>query len=133
MAPGVQPSTSGPRRPLVLPAAGAAARPGAPPPPVAALPAHVRPESLPADVPLPAPEPHRPPPHHLPLRRRRAAALPGPLHPAAPGSGAADGAEPRVGPSAAQQNGVRLPPPRPIQLLSAGQVTTQCHVFTDSV
>lgn len=94
-APGVQPPPPRQRGPLVVPAAGTSARSApAAPGPVPALPAHVRAQPLPADVPLPAAEPHRPPPNHLPIGRGGAAAVPGPLHLAASGPGATDGAEP---------------------------------------
>lgn len=122
-APGVQPSSSRQRRPLVLPAAGASARPVPASSAVPAFPAHVCPDSFPAHVPLPAPEPHRPPAHHLPVGWGGTPTVPGPLHAAAAGPRAADGAEPWVGPGAAKPNSVRLPSPKPVALLSAGQVT----------
>ncbi len=63
--------------------------------------------ALPAHVPVLPSRHHRPPADHLSVRRRGASAVPGPLFPSAAGPRATAGAQPRVGPSAAQPHRVR--------------------------
>lgn len=92
----------------------------------AALPAGLscsRRRPFPAHVPVPAPRPdHGPAAHHLAVRRRGAASLPGPVHPAAARPRAADGAEPRVRAAATEPHCLRLAPPGSAHVLCARQV-----------